>query len=179
MFWVCVCSLGHVACTHAMSLWSVRHLQYSSTLRHKGHYFREEKIIVHKMCVLIFSTVLYEEGSSRARYDQKCILVIKWSSTRYSRQILAKLGFYRQIFQKYSNIKISWKSVQLEPSCSMRTDGQTDRQDKTKLMVAFRNFANTPKRLKSTRRRHRVSVVLNVAFFRIISPHFISESHNY
>ena len=32
-------------------------------------------------------------------------------------------------------------SVQLEPSCSMRTDGQADM---TKLIVAFRNFANAP-----------------------------------
>jgi len=59
-------------------------------------------------------------------------------------------------------------------------DGRTDRQtDKTKLMVAYRNFANAPKRLKSIPRRHRVPVVLNVSFFRIISPHFIFESHNY
>jgi hypothetical protein len=27
-----------------------------------------------------------------------------------------------------NNIQISWKSVQWEPSCSMRTDGQTDGQ---------------------------------------------------
>jgi len=34
--------------------------------------------------------------------------------------------FFRKIF-KY---RISQKSVQLEPSCSMRTDRQTDRPDK-------------------------------------------------
>ena len=38
--------------------------------------------------------------------------------------------------------QISWKSVQCEPSCSMRT-GKTDRYtDMRKLMVAFRNLAN-------------------------------------
>jgi hypothetical protein len=45
-------------------------------------------------------------------------------------------------FGKSSIDKISWNSVQWEPSCSMRTDGRTDM---TKLIVAFRNFANAPK----------------------------------
>jgi len=44
--------------------------------------------------------------------------------------------------------QILWKSVQWEPSCSMRTNRQIDRQiDMTKL--AFRNFAKTPKILYS------------------------------
>jgi hypothetical protein len=45
-------------------------------------------------------------------------------------------------FRKKLKHQISWKSVQWEPSCSMRTDGRTDM---TKLTVAFRNFANAPK----------------------------------
>jgi hypothetical protein len=53
-------------------------------------------------------------------------------TTRYSCQILKKLEFSRQI---------SWKSVQWEPSCSMRTE--TDKHDA--LTVAFRNFAKAPK----------------------------------
>jgi hypothetical protein len=40
------------------------------------------------------------------------------------------------------NIRFLSKSVQWEPSCCMRTDGQTDM---TKLIVAFLNFANAPK----------------------------------
>jgi len=47
---------------------------------------------------------------------------------------------FRTILQ-YQN---SWKSVQWEPRCSLRTDGQTDM---TKLRVAFRNFATAPKNL--------------------------------
>jgi len=39
-----------------------------------------------------------------ARYDQKCVLVFIWS-TRPSFQILIKLKYSRQIFEKYSNIK--------------------------------------------------------------------------
>ena len=41
-------------------------------------------------------------------------------------------------FQKKLKYQISSKSVQWEPSCSMRTD-------MTKLIVAFRNSANAPK----------------------------------
>jgi len=40
--------------------------------------------------------------------------------------------------KKYSKDQISWKSVQWELSCSVRTD-------MTKLTVVFRNFVNAPK----------------------------------
>jgi hypothetical protein len=53
-----------------------------------------------------------------------------------------KLDFSRQIFEKFSNIKFhehSSLSAELSP-----VDGQTDGQaDLTKLIVAFRNFADT------------------------------------
>jgi hypothetical protein len=40
------------------------------------------------------------------------------------------------------------KSVYWEPSCCMRTDGGTDRRtDMTKLIIAFRNFANAPQKV--------------------------------
>ena len=45
-------------------------------------------------------------------------------------------------YRKIIKCQISRKSVQWEPSCSMRTDGQTDM---TKLTIALRNFANAPK----------------------------------
>ena len=45
----------------------------------------------------------------------------------YSCQISMKLQFYRQIFGKKILIyEISWKYIQWEPSCPMRTDGQTE-----------------------------------------------------
>jgi len=47
----------------------------------------------------------------------------------------------QQIFQ----YQISCKSVQWEPSFSMRTDG---RKDMTKLIFALRSFANEPKKNK-------------------------------
>jgi len=43
-----------------------------------------------------------------------------------------------------SKNQISWKSIQREPSCSMRTYRQTDGQTWQKSIVAIRNFANAP-----------------------------------
>ena len=50
-------------------------------------------------------------------------------------------------FRRIPKYQISWKSVQWEPSCSIRTDGQREYRetDMTKSMVAFCNFANAPK----------------------------------
>ena len=65
-------------------------------------------------------------------------------STGYSCQILMNLKFTGQFFEKYSNIKLHFISVQWEPSCPIRTDGrkdgQTDRHDKAN--SRSRNFAN-------------------------------------
>jgi len=56
---------------------------------------------------------------------------------RYSCQILMKLEFSRQIFEKHSNIKFREHPSNGGPSCTMRTDGRTDTR---KPIVAFRNF---------------------------------------
>ena len=51
--------------------------------------------------------------------------------TRYPCRILIKLEFSRQIFEKSSNIKFHENPYRWESSCSMRTDGRTDRHDET------------------------------------------------
>jgi len=57
------------------------------------------------------------------------------------------------IFSKVKH-QISWKSNQWEPSCSMRTDRQTDgRTDMTKAIFAFDNFVKAP---KNKRGKHRM-----------------------
>ena len=49
-----------------------------------------------------------------------------------------KFEFSQHIFEKSIKYEVLSKSVHWEPSCSMRTNGQTDI---TKLLVAFCNFA--------------------------------------
>jgi len=49
---------------------------------------------------------------------------------------------FSKYFRKIFKYQISWKSVQWEPSFPIRTDWRTDM---TKVIVAFRNFANATK----------------------------------
>jgi len=61
-----------------------------------------------------------------------------------------KLEFYRRIFEKYSNIKFR---ANTSSGCRVVSRGETDgRKDKTKLIVAFRNFAKAPKKVVFDRR---------------------------
>ena len=66
-------------------------------------------------------------------------------STRYSCQILIKLEFSRQIFEKYSNVKFHENSSSGSRVVPYgQTDGQTDMIEANSRF--FRNFANAPKK---------------------------------
>ena len=80
------------------------------------------------MCVLILSTTFVSNIShskkNSARYYHKCTQVVM-------------LHFYQTLifprdFRKILKYKISRKSLQWEPRCSMRAYGHTDRYDETK-----------------------------------------------
>ena len=99
------------------------------------------------MCVVAFSTNFVWKVShykkNWARYDQKCTRVGVWS-VRYFSPIFMRLVFSRQVFEKYSYI-----NFHENPSSGSRVhaNGQTDRQtDMTKVIVAFGNFGNAPKK---------------------------------
>ena len=116
----CACAiLSSVACPA---------LQYFSTLVHKLHDFRN-KVIEHKVCVLIFSTTfvwnILQCKKKWVIYDQKCVLEFMYS-TPYNWQILIKLEFSRPVFEQYTNIKFHEN-----PSSGSRIVpcGQTDRHD--------------------------------------------------
>jgi len=119
-------------------------LQYFPTLSHKRNDFRR-KVIEHKMCVSSFLKLLSGTFLILWRNERDMIKNAYWSSnTRYSCQILMKLEFSGQTFEKCSNIKFHEN-----PSSRSRDVpyGRIDRRtDMMKLMVAFRSFAKAPKK---------------------------------
>jgi hypothetical protein len=106
-----------------------------------------EKINVCSDFLCNFVWNIYYSKKKWARYYQKCISVFM-SSTRYSCPILMKLEFSQNILEKYSNDKCHenpTSETRIIP-CG-KTDKRTDRRtDLTKLTVAFRIFAEAPKR---------------------------------
>jgi hypothetical protein len=143
--WVCVCILSYPACNvHApyCHLWSVR--IYSIV----QHYLKKawfSKKLLNIKCGFWFSLWFWSETchyrKEWVRYHQKCILVFIYS-TCFTCQILMKLWFSRQIFEKYSNIRFHENPSSGSRVPCGRTDGQTHM---IKLIVAFRNLANAPK----------------------------------
>ena len=116
---------------HAMRMrriWSVACLSLPNfSTSHKRHEFRK-MVIEHKMCILIFCTNfvwnISHSKTNWARYDQKCISVLMWS-TCYSCPILIKLEFSRHFFSENTQIPNFMKilTVGAEPfHAARRTD---------------------------------------------------------
>jgi hypothetical protein len=105
------------------------------------------------MCILIFSTTfisnICQSNNNSATYCHKYENVFV-QSTRYSCRNVMKLQFSRHILEKSSNIKFHRNpSSGSRVTPHERTDGRMDvRTDVMKLTVAFRNFSNTPKKVK-------------------------------
>ena len=126
----CVCSLRYSACNaHApyCHLWPVQFYNvFSPHIISQIARFSKKKIIEHKMCVLIFSTTfvwnISHSKKNSARYDTKCILVLMQSKRSCSTVNETSIFWadFRKIFKYPTSL-----TVQLEPRCSTRTDGQT------------------------------------------------------
>ena len=75
---------------------------------------------------------------------------VYWSSCKvpffwyYCNETRRFLTYFRKILKH----KISWKSVKWDPSCCVRMNGRTDM---TRLIAAFRNFVNDPKKVAAAR----------------------------
>jgi hypothetical protein len=135
ILWVCVCSLRYTACNaHApyCHLWPVLLYTIFPHYLINGTIFGEKKVTEHKTCVLIFSTTfvwnIFHSKKKWARYDQKMYFCL---NVKYPLLLPAfnETWIFPTVFQKILKYQISWKSVQWEPSCSMGTDGRTDRYD--------------------------------------------------
>jgi len=97
--------------------------------------------------LMFSSTFVWHFSRSKkkwARYGQTRISVLMQSTTRSSCQILTELEFSRQTFEKFSNIKFHENPSRGSQQRVRWTHGQTGM---TTLIVAFRNFANSPKNL--------------------------------
>ena len=126
-------------------------LQYFSTLSHKRHDFN--KILFNIKCIVSFSIQLWNISHSKKTsewYYHKCTYIgLHVKHPLFLPDFISNSNFSTDL-QNILKYQVSWKFVQCEPSCSMRTDGWTYVQtDMITITVAFKNFVNAPKiRLK-------------------------------
>jgi len=104
----------------------------------------KKKKIEHKMCVLIFSTSFVWNTShfrkEGARYDVKTYIDLHVNYLLFLSDLNETWSILKDL-QKILKYHILWKSARWEPSCSMRTDRETDM---TKLRVIFHIFSYKP-----------------------------------
>jgi hypothetical protein len=118
---------------------SLSALQYSSTLSHKLHDFRQRST-EYKMFVLIFCTTsvskMFHSKNNWGRYDQKPICDVPFII------ITLNLGFPQQVFERCSNIKFNENpsnGSQLVPR------GQTDKLTRRRQQPLFVILGKAPK----------------------------------
>jgi hypothetical protein len=114
-------------------------LLYVSTLSHKRHDFRKK--LLNIKCVFWFFLQLLSETFLILRRIQRDIIINVHRSLCKVPLLLSDFNesrIFSIYFRDILRYQISWKSVQWDPSCSMRTD-------MTELIVALRNFTNSPK----------------------------------
>jgi len=147
---VCVCSSRYRKFTAHVPYWHLWPAMVHNICQHshKRRYFRKRNLLNTKR-VLWFSLKLLTETFLFLRSkDWDMVKNAYWSSCKEGVMLVRfewNLNFLN-IFSKNIQILISWQTVQWKPSCSIRTDGQTEM---TKLTVTFRNFAKASFQLTS------------------------------
>ena len=114
-----------------------------------GTIFRK-KIIEHKMCLHFLYNFCLKHFSFSEKFSK--VLSHMYERLHVKHQLFLwddnETWFSSTDSGKILEYQIQWKSVQWKPSCSMRADGETDRQtEMTNLTVTFRNFADKPQNL--------------------------------
>jgi len=78
-------------------------------------------------CTVSFSNISYSKKNPARWY--RVYAQVYMYRTHCTCQILMKHEFSLQMFEKSSNMKFNEKPSRGEPSCSMRTNRQTDKHD--------------------------------------------------
>ena len=101
-----------------------------STLPHKLQHFRKKKVLNIKCVFWVSLQLLSETFLIVERTERDMIKHLCWSSCKVPVVIerFNETWIFSTDFRKARQYQISWKSVQWEPSCSMRMYGRTDRQ---------------------------------------------------
>jgi len=101
---------------------------------------KKKKKLLNINSVFWFSLQILSTTVLILRWTERDMIInVYWSSCKVP---FILVRFFSTDFRKILKCQISWKSIQWEPSFSMRTNGRTDM---TKIIVAFHNFANAPK----------------------------------
>jgi hypothetical protein len=143
-------------------LWLVWLYHVFSTLSHKQNDIRKTKIIEYKMFGFISGTTFVWNITILRRIQRDIILNVH--SSRYSCEMLMKLEFSWQIFEKYSNIELH-ENPSIGSGVFFRTDRWTDRHDESNC----RFFAILRTRVRI------VQLVNNASPQTIMSWHYIKE----
>jgi hypothetical protein len=131
IFWDCVCSLSYPPCkAHAPYYIVICGLSGCTIFSHivsKTARFSGEKINEHKMCVLIFSINFVCNISHSKTTQRDAITNLHRSSRNYPvfSPFFKRTWIFSTDIQKILKHQISRKSFHWEPTCSLRTDGQT------------------------------------------------------
>jgi hypothetical protein len=138
-----LCSLRYPACNAHASyyhLWPSPHYKRFPHYLINGKIFEKKRLLNTKCVFRISLQLLSEIFFILRRTERDMIKNLYWPSCkRYSYLILMILGFSRQIFEKYSNIRLH---ENLSSGSRVVPYGE---MGVTKLLVAFRNFANGTK----------------------------------
>jgi hypothetical protein len=122
VFSVYVCSLSYAPYYNVIYCLSGCTI-FFHIISYKGRF--SEKVIEHKMCVLIFSTNLSETFLILRRIQRDIIINVQWSSSKVP--VILVTWIFPKDFQKILKYEISWKSYsenRVVP-CGPRDEQQT------------------------------------------------------
>ena len=129
---VCVCSLSYPACNaHApyCHLWPARSTTFFHIISQTARFSKKKKKLLNKNVFWFPLQVMSETFFILGRTERD---MFKKSSGLHVQHPLFLSDFnytwiFSTVFRKMLKYQTSWKSVQWEPSCSMRTDGRKDK----------------------------------------------------